>query len=158
MVKKRLFLKKNQQESKYFGFTLIECLLAMFVLSIICLLFSAIIKNAAVTTNYLQNEKEKIWQIFLIQVENELQNCHYEKTETNQIRLRNKKNNHVVSIEFKLGKIVKVENGGYQPLLIGVEQVVFKEENKAVEIYVKFENQVNVQGKWIVTREHEDET
>lgn len=121
------------------------------------MLFSASIKNAAIVTNQLKSERQKEWQIFVIQLENELRNCRYENTQIKKIMLRNKKNNKQVWIEHKLGKIVKVENGGYQPLLMGVKQVRFVEEDKSVVIKVIFENNLNVTAKWIITREHEYE-
>ncbi|MGX7200876.1 prepilin-type N-terminal cleavage/methylation domain-containing protein [Enterococcus plantarum] len=152
-----LKLRKSNLRNDLLGFTLLESLLALFLLSIICMLFSASIKNAAIVTNQLKSERQKEWQIFVIQLENELRNCRYENTQINKIMLRNKKNNKQVWIEHKLGKIVKVENGGYQPLLMGVKQVRFVEEDKSVVIKVIFENNLNVTAKWIITREHEYE-
>ncbi|MGM0218114.1 competence protein ComGF [Enterococcus sp. AZ126] len=148
-------LKKSKRQNRFLGFTLLECLLALLLLSIICMLFSASIKNAAIVTNHLNNVGEKEWQIFLIQLENELKNCHYERTQPNKIILRNKKNNKPVWIEHKLDKLVKVDNGGYQPLLIGVKQAAFMEQDKTIIIKVAFENNLNVVAKWIITQEHE---
>lgn len=157
MEKRALYLSKNNRQHKFSGFTLIECLLALLLLSIICLLFSASIKNAVVVTTRLKSEREKEWQIFMIQLENEVKNCHYEKTQANKIILTNTKNNKKVLIEHKLGKIVKVENGGYQPLLTEVKQAIFKEEGKYVMIEVTFENDVYAAAKWIITGNHTHE-
>ncbi|OJG92785.1 prepilin-type N-terminal cleavage/methylation domain-containing protein [Enterococcus silesiacus] len=128
------------------------------LLSIICLLFSASIKNAAAVTRQLKKVKEKEWHIFVIQLENELKNCYYERTQANKIVLRNQKNNKPIWIEYKLGKIVKVENGGYQPLLTEVEQADFIEEGKAILIKVTLEENLNVAAKWIITQEHENQS
>ncbi|MBM7688808.1 prepilin-type N-terminal cleavage/methylation domain-containing protein [Enterococcus ureilyticus] len=157
MEKRQLALKRSSSYDKYLGFTLIECLLALLILSSICLLFSACIKNVAVVTKQLKSEREKEWHIFLIQLENELVNCYYEKTQTNKIVLKNKKNGNVVWIEYKLGKIVKVENGGYQPLLTEVKTATFNEEGKTIVIKVSFENNLNQTAKWIITQEHKHE-
>ncbi|WP_348920598.1 competence type IV pilus minor pilin ComGF [Enterococcus rotai] len=157
MEKRALYLRKNNRQHKFSGFTLIECLLALLVLSIICLLFSASIKNAVVVTSRLKSEREKEWQIFMIQLENEVKSCHYEKTQSNKIILTNTKNNKKVWIEHKLGKIVKVDNGGYQPLLTEVKQAIFKEEGKYVMIEVTFENDVCVAAKWIIAGNHKHE-
>lgn len=157
MEKKELHLKKSNSQNNFSGFTLIECLLALFLLSIICLLFSAFIKNATVVTKQLKSEQEKEWHIFVIQLENELKNCRYEKTQANKIILKNKKNKKPVWIEYKLGKIIKVENGGYQPLLVEVKQAHFIEKGKGIKIKVTFENNLNVTANWIITKEHEYE-
>lgn len=105
----------------------------------------------------LKSVREKEWHIFVIQLENELKNCYYEKTQANKIILRNRKNNKPVWIEYKLGKIVKVENGGYQPLLTEVKQADFIEEGTAVLMKVVLEENLNVTAKWIITQEHENE-
>lgn len=149
--------KKRLIKNSYDGFTLLECLLALFILSTICLLFTAVIKNVAIVTKQLENETDKAWQIFLIQLENELKNCRYERTQENKIILKNNKNANGVWIEFKLGKIVKVENGGYQPLLTRVAEAKFIEENNSVKISITFENQLATEAKWIITQEHENE-
>ncbi|OJG27527.1 prepilin-type N-terminal cleavage/methylation domain-containing protein [Enterococcus caccae] len=127
---------------------------ALLLLSIICMLFSATIKNATVVTTQLKSEREKEWQIFVIQIENEMKNSSYEKTQPNKIILRNKQNNKSVWIEFKLGKIVKVENGGYHPLLMEVKEANFREDGNCVMIEVIFENDLAVTMKWIIPKEH----
>ncbi|MEI5991519.1 competence type IV pilus minor pilin ComGF [Enterococcus crotali] len=157
MEKSRLHSRKNDRQTHFSGFTLIECLFSLLLLSIICLLFSASVKNAAVVSKRLQSVREKEWHIFVIQLENELKNCYYEKTQANKIILKNQKNNKPVWIEYKLGKIVKVENGGYQPLLTEVKQAVFIEEGTAILMKVTLEENLNVAAKWIITQEHENE-
>lgn len=157
MDKKFSQLSERKNRNKFLGFTLIECVLAFFLLSLICMLFSASIKNVAVVTRHLKSEREKEWHIFVIQLENELKNCYYERTQVDKIIFKNKKNNKTVWIQHKLGKIVKVENGGYHPLLTGVRKANFIEENKSVVIKVTFENNSNNIAKWIITQEHENE-
>lgn len=157
MEKSRLHSRKNDRQNHFSGFTLIECLFSLLLLSIICLLFSASIKNAAIVSKRLQSVREKEWHIFVIQLENELKNCYYEKTQANKIILKNQKNNKPVWIECKLGKIVKVENGGYQPLLTEVKQAVFIEEGTAILMKVTLEENLDVAAKWIITQEHENE-
>ncbi|MEI5995050.1 competence type IV pilus minor pilin ComGF [Candidatus Enterococcus mansonii] len=155
MGKKRLLLKRNK--NNYSGFTLFECLLALLLLSTICLLFSSSLKAVATVTSQLKDQRVKEWQIFLIQLENELKDCYYETTQTNKMILKNKRNKASIWIEYKLGKIVKVENGGFQPLLTEVKQANFTEENKAVRINVTFDSGVEVTAKWIITQEHQNE-
>ncbi|MBO0440883.1 competence type IV pilus minor pilin ComGF [Candidatus Enterococcus ikei] len=157
MEKKFSPLRKSKSKNNFGGFTLIECLLALLLLSIICMLFSTSINHIAVVRRHLESEREKEWHIFVIQLENEIKDCRYEKTQENKMILKNKKNNKPVWIEYKLGKIVKVENGGYQPLLTEVKQANFIEENKSVTIDVSFENNKNFTAKWIIPKEQENE-
>lgn len=149
--------KKKQKISNYRAFTLLECLLSLMILSFLCLLFSAMINNIAVTSKYMKKTEEKEWQIFLIQLENELKDCSYEFTTENKIVLKNNKNNHSVWIENKLGKIVKVDNGGFQPLLINVKKAKFFDKKNYVSIEVIFTNNRSYFGKWIIRKEHLDE-
>lgn len=157
MEKHNFYLKKNKSKAIFSGFTLMESLLALVVLSVICMLFSASIKNATVVTTQLKSEREKEWHIFVIQLENELKNCYYKKTEASKIILINRKNDKHVWIEHKLGKIIKVENGGYQPLLTEVKQAEFTEENSVVMLKAKFEDGMIMSAKWVITVEQEDE-
>ncbi|MHC5229912.1 competence type IV pilus minor pilin ComGF [Enterococcus sp. LJL99] len=149
--------KKQQVAIEFKAFTLIECLLSLMILSFLCLLFSALIKNVVVTTKYMENAEEKEWQVFLLQLENELKNCTYEFTTTNKIVFKNNKNKHSVWIENKLEKIVKVDNGGFQPLLINVKQATFCDMGNYVSIEVTFTNNRSYFGKWVIGKEHLDE-
>jgi competence protein ComGF len=153
MVMKDLYLRKN---SNHAGFTLIECILALFILGIICLLFSALVKNTAVVSRILKSEKEKEWHVFVIQLENELLDCEYKEIQDNKIIYRNPKKDRDIWIEYKRGKIVKVENGGYQPLLIGVQHVTFKKEGYFVVITAIFENEKEYTAKWKIGRKSKE--
>lgn len=145
-----LFTRRSQQKNnhRFSGFTLIECLVSLMILSLMCLFFSTAIRHVVNVTHHLQSENERMWHIFLIQLEHELKNCQYQKIEDQAIVLINQTNQHQVQIVFKKGKIIKVDNGGYQPLLMNVKEIVFKEEGKSIYLTVFFENQVTVSGKW----------
>lgn len=149
--------KKQKLIIDYKAFTLIECLLSLIILSFLCLLFSALIKNIIVTTKYMKNTEEKEWQIFLIQLENELKDCTYEYTTDKKIVLTNNKNQHSVWIENKLEKVVKVDNGGFQPLLVNVKEAIFNDKGNYVSIKVTFTNNRFYVGKWIIGKDRLDE-
>ncbi|GGC87054.1 competence type IV pilus minor pilin ComGF [Enterococcus wangshanyuanii] len=154
MVKNSFSLNKNKN---YAGFTLIECLLALFLLSIICLLFSAVIKNAKVVSEVLKSEKEKEWHIFVIQLENELAGCQFKEIQGNKMIYENPKKERNILIEYKLGKIIKVDNGGYQPLLIDVREVDFKKEDDFVVIRAVFKNEQQYSARWSIIKGNEEE-
>lgn len=149
-----LFQKKIK---RYYlkGFTISECLVSLLVLSIICLLFSSILTNVRVTTVQLKNSSKKEWQVFLIQLENELKSCQYQSVDINKFIFKNKKNEKIIWVEFKLGKIVKVENGGYQPMLMNVKQAVFEEESNYIRLTIIFEDEVKTMAKLKVEKKYE---
>ncbi|MBO0470965.1 prepilin-type N-terminal cleavage/methylation domain-containing protein [Enterococcus sp. DIV0242_7C1] len=154
MLKNSFPLNRNKE---YAGFTLIECLLALFLLSIICLLFSAAIKHAKVVSEILKSEKEKEWHIFVIQLENELAGCAFKVIQGNKMIYENPKKERGIWIEYKLGKIVKVDNGGYQPLLIDVHEADFKEEDDFVVIRAVFKNGQQYSARWSMIKTNEKE-
>lgn len=149
--------RKQKLLIEYKAFTLIECLLALMIVSFLCILFSFLITNVSSTIRYMENTEEKEWQVFLIQLENELKSCTYEFTNENKIVLKNKKNKHTVLIVNKLSKIVKVDNGGFQPLLLNVKQAMFSDKENYVSIEVTFTNNRRYFGKWVIGKEHMNE-
>lgn len=140
MRKRLLLLSANSRKSQFAGFTLLECLLALFLFSIICLLSSGYAKNAQVIGRNLQNASEKEWHIFLIQLENELEDCTFLSAESECLTFYDEENRYTVLIEFKQQKIVKSANGGYQPLLTRVKTAVFSQENQRIQLQLCFEN------------------
>lgn len=140
MRKRLLLLNVNSRRSLFAGFTLLECLLALFLFSIICLLSSGYAKNAQVTGRHLQNASEKEWHIFLIQLENELEGCTFLSAEADRLTLYDEEKRYTVLIEYKQQKIIKSANGGYQPLLTQVKSAVFNQENQRIQLQLDFEN------------------
>ena len=53
---------------KYAGFTMLECLVALVVLSCMCQLFQLMIQQSFIGNQYLKNNDSKSWHIFLIQI------------------------------------------------------------------------------------------
>lgn len=150
MEKKLLASRANDAKLRYNGFTLLESLLALFLFSVICLLASGYIRNAQVISKHLQNASEKEWHIFLIQLENELEECTLVSVMPNQLLFFDKKNQYEVLIEFKQKKLIKSANGGYQPLLTQVETAVFIQNEDKIALQVCFENDKNKEAVLIV--------
>lgn len=140
MEQRHLVLNANSRKNRLLGFTLLESIMALFLFSVICMLASGYVKNAQVIGSHLQNTSEKEWHIFLIQLEKELEGCRLISAEANLLTFHDVSQNYTVLIEFKKNKIVKSANGGYQPMLMRVEAVVFKQEKQRVQIQLRFEN------------------
>ncbi|WP_321385550.1 competence type IV pilus minor pilin ComGF [uncultured Enterococcus sp.] len=139
---KRLFFPSSADDkrSRFIGFTLLECLLSLFLFSVICLLGSGYIKNVQVLSRHLQNTSEKEWHIFLIQLENELEGCEFVSVESDSLTFYDSIREYTVRIEHKKQKIIKTANGGYQPMLTKVDSAVFKQTDRKIELQLHFED------------------
>lgn len=87
------------------GFTLLECLLSLMILGLSVLLINGIIRQMPQVNQQLFARKDQEWQIFLIQLERELQTCTYVSVSPYTLFLKSSKEN-VVTIE-SMGKSVK---------------------------------------------------
>lgn len=129
------------------GFTLIECLLALMVLSISLLMVDAIIKQIPQVNQQLSARKDQEWHIFLLQLERELAACTYISVTTYTLILHNAQNK-TVTIDRINGVIRKRENNGYQPLLTEVSGLTYQKINESIRFTVTFENGEQKIGQW----------
>ncbi len=129
------------------GFTLIECLLALVVLSVSLLMVDGIIKQIPQVNQQLSDRKDQEWHIFLLQLERELATCTYISVSDYTLFLRSAENN-IVTIDRINGVIRKRDNGGYQPLLTEVRGLNYQKVNESIRFTVTFENGVQKIGQW----------
>lgn len=129
------------------GFTLIECLLALVVLSVSLLMVDGIIKQIPQVNQQLSDRKDQEWHIFLLQLERELATCTYISVTEYTLFLRSAENN-VVTIDWINGVIRKRDNNGYQPLLTEVSGLIYQKINESIRFTVTFENGVQKIGQW----------
>lgn len=124
---------------KYAGFTMLECLVALVVLSCMCQLFQLMIQQSFIGNQYLKNNDSKSWHIFLIQLEKECQKLVFQTGSAQEISFLDSETNKTISIQIKEDKIIKRVNGkGYQPLLIGIKNGQFKNEGQSFTLEVTF--------------------
>ncbi|EJH6408013.1 TPA: ComGF family competence protein [Enterococcus faecalis] len=124
---------------KYAGFTMLECLVALVVLSCMCQLFQLMIQQSFIGNQYLKNNDSKSWHIFLIQLEKECQKLVFQTGSAQEISFLDSETNKTISIQIKEDKIIKRVNGkGYQPLLIGIKNGQFKNEGQSFTLKVTF--------------------
>lgn len=124
---------------KYAGFTILECLVALVVLSCMCQLFQLMIQQSFIGNQYLKNNDSKSWHIFLIQLEKECQKLVFQTGSAQEISFLDSETNKTISIQIKEDKIIKRVNGkGYQPLLIGIKNGQFKNEGQSFTLEVTF--------------------
>ncbi|WCG07515.1 competence type IV pilus minor pilin ComGF [Enterococcus gallinarum] len=110
------------------GFTLLECLLSLMILGLSVLLINGIIRQMPQVNQQLFARKDQEWQIFLIQLERELQTCTYVSVSPYTLFLKSSKEN-VVTIDRINGKVRKRDNNGYHPLLTEVSLIYFEKRH-----------------------------
>ncbi len=129
------------------GFTLLECLLSLMILGLSVLLINGIIRQMPQVNQQLFARKDQEWQIFLIQLERELQTCTYVSVSPYTLFLKSSKEN-VVTIDRINGKVRKRDNNGYRPLLTEVSLIYFEKKASSIQFTVTFENGEVRIGQW----------
>ena len=138
--------------SKSSGFTLLESLVALLMLSGILLLLSGLIKHANKMEQAISGYHQLEWEVFLLQLDNELEEVNYLSSTSHEINgeVENAEG-EIVAVTIKKNKqrIVKSQSNGFQPLLTGVNQFVCKENNHGVDFIVTFVDGKKKEGTWI---------
>lgn len=133
------------------GFTLIECLVALFVLGLNMLMLTAILQQAPRINQQLVNRKEQEWQVFLIQLEHELRNCQFVAVDTYVLYLVSAENKPV-TID-RINHIVrKRDNNGYHPLLTEVTEIRFQQVGQSIVFRVTFTDGEKKSGQWKINQ------
>lgn len=137
--------------SKNSGFTLLECLVALLMLSGVLLLFSSLIQHAHKMEQSLSGYHQLEWEIFLLQLDNEMENVKYKQSSRGEIVGETESEGRTVTVVINTvnKKIVKHQSGGYHPLLTGVKEFVCQENNQGVDFRVTFTDGKQKSGTWI---------
>lgn len=133
------------------GFTLLESLVALLMLSGILLLLSGLIQHAHKMEQALSGYHQLEWEIFLLQLDNELHEVKYIGTSQTEISTEIESKGKMVPLVIKKvnNRIIKRQSGGNQPLLMGVNQFVCQEKNNGVDFVVTFIDGKKKEGTWI---------
>ena len=130
------------------GFTLLESLVALLMLSCILLLLSSLIQHAHKLEENLSSYQQIEGEIFLLQLDNEMENLQYEQTTSREIWAQTAQKEQVIIKKYQ-DKLIKEQSKGYQPLLTGVKQFVCQENNYGVDFVVTFTDGKQKKGTWI---------
>ena len=133
------------------GFTLLESLVALLMLSGILLLLSGLIQHAPKMEQALSGYHQLEWEVFLLQLDNELHEVKYIGTSQTEISTEIESKGKMVPLVIKKvnNRIIKRQSGGNQPLLMGVNQFVCQEKNNGVDFVVTFTDGKKKEGTWI---------
>ncbi|WP_427813070.1 competence type IV pilus minor pilin ComGF [Enterococcus sp. 22-H-5-01] len=137
--------------SKTRGFTLLESLVALLMLSGILLLLSGVIRHVDKVEQALSGYHQLEWEVFLLQLDNELMDFDYEATTQHEIIGKKLIEDETapLSIQRSKQKIIKRQSNGYQPLLTNVKRFDCQEKNQGVEFIVTFTDEKQKTGTWI---------
>lgn len=136
------------KESRNAGFTLLECLVALLVLSGMLLTFSFLIQAGRQLIDTVSGSREKEFEVFLQQLENEVQGYQLAEVKDNTISFLQDKT--VIKIRWINNRVDKTP--GTQPLLTGVRHFTAVQAGHSIEMEVVFEDGTVCIGKWIQPR------
>lgn len=148
MKVKAIKLKKSNKSWQ--GFTLLEAMVGLMVLSLSMLLFTGLLENAKFLEKYLAHSEEKNWSIFLLQLESECRGYNINEVKSNQIKFVHSTTNEAFFLKYKNGKIIKSKNKGYQPLLLNVKAANFEKSTSGAKLSVLLENGIEKQSNLTV--------
>ena len=125
--------------NKVKAFTLLEALIALFVLSGSVLLFQSMTRLLASEVQTRQHSEQREWLLFADQLEVELTRSSFEKGENN--RLYMKQDGKVIAFGKASGQDFRKTNAngkGYQPMVYDVKKAEISQENELVRIRLLF--------------------
>ncbi|MGT2547622.1 competence type IV pilus minor pilin ComGF [Streptococcus intermedius] len=125
--------------NKVKAFTLLESLIALFVLSGSVLLFQSMTRLLASEVQTRQHSEQREWLLFADQLEVELTRSSFEKVENN--RLYMKQDGKVIAFGKASGQDFRKTNAngkGYQPMVYDVKKAEISRENELVRIRLLF--------------------
>ncbi|KXT77910.1 competence type IV pilus minor pilin ComGF [Streptococcus sp. DD13] len=134
-----MFLKNKEVPA----FTLLECLVALFVMSGSLLVFQGLTSLVHQEVQYLSTNVQKDWSLFVDQFRTELDGVVLEKVEQNRLLVRKRKQQLAFALSGA-GDFRKTDHKGkgYQPMLYGLSTVRVREKNGLVHFQFTFENGV----------------
>lgn len=125
--------------NKVKAFTLLEALIALFVLSGSVLLFQSMTRLLASEVQTRQHSEQREWLLFADQLEVELTRSSFEKVENNRLYMN--QDGKVIAFGKASGQDFRKTNAngkGYQPMVYDVKKTEISRENELVRIRLLF--------------------
>lgn len=140
---------KAKLKNRSRGFTLLECLVALLVLSGSILLLHGLIKHIGKVEEQLSVYHSREWEVGILQLEHELKGFNYVKTEPLRIVLNDGSENQA-KIERSNSTVRKSYKGGHQPLFTQVYSFNCRQVGQVVELNVTFNDGTKKKGIWVI--------
>lgn len=142
--------------SLWAGFTLIECLVSLTIISLFFLIISGTFQQSQKIRQQVETREELEWQIFLIQFDKITEKGTFRSVSSTGL-VFNRHELHegkVVGLAIKYSAknqyIYLSNNGGTEPILTQVQSLVFERVNQTILFTVTFLNGDEKVGKWTI--------
>ena len=137
-IRKYCMLKKTKQLA---GFTLLECLIALLVLSGGLLVFDGLSRLMKQEVQYQMQDRQKEWLVFSEQLRLELEETRLVKVENNRLYV-DKKGQGLAFGQSKSDDFRKTNDKGqgYQPMIYGLTSSQIHQSEKLVQIDLVFDD------------------
>lgn len=155
------FLRLNKTGRLYEknkGFTLIECAVALLVLSLFLLGTLGVFQQSKQVQQAVYGRNMQEWHVFLLQFEDKLTEGEYSRVTSNKIYY-NKRNTTTnreyecrIELNMKRHEIAIREKNGYEPILTEVKNLQFRKSKQYVLFTVTFLNGEQKNGKWTIEK------
>ncbi|MDG5470790.1 competence type IV pilus minor pilin ComGF [Jeotgalibacillus sp. ET6] len=140
---KRVFNKDNA------GFTLVEAVLCLAVLTIIAALMPLLYVNLYSVNHQLEESVHKEWDLFSIQFRKEVMLHDVEKVETRKLTLKSKEGDTIV-FSFYGSLLRRQVNGtGHEVYLTAIKDLSFSSSDGMIGLEVKFINEKQREGRFM---------
>lgn len=120
--------------------TLLECLVALLVISGSMLVYQGLTKLISSNVHYLSTNRQEDWLLFSQQLHSELAESQFVKLEGDKLYVKRGQQ------ELAFGKSkdhdfrkTNADGRGYQPMLMGLKKASFKEESGLIRLELTFE-------------------
>ncbi|KAF1301925.1 competence type IV pilus minor pilin ComGF [Candidatus Enterococcus willemsii] len=136
------------------GFTLLECVIALLLLSLSLLVIPTMIQQSKRINHHVLGRDDQTWHVFLIQLENKLSEGEFSHIKNNKIyfyKFREKTNvpyECQIELNQTKGELVIREDGGYEPILTEVQSLRVIQEVNRVLIEITFLNGEVKKSQW----------
>lgn len=143
-------------KNKYAGFTLVECLVVLLLMSGLFLMLSGTFRQSSLIRERIEGREVLEWQIFLIQFDQIAEKGTFKNMNNTGLVFTRKElhEGRVVSMAIKhhseKNYIYLSNNGGHEPILTQVKALKFEKQDESVLFTVTFLNGEKKIGKWTI--------
>lgn len=120
----------------YQGFTLAECLISLVVLMGLLLFLKPFLSMITQVDNHITKDNYLELLIGKIQIESEIKEMTFQKIENNKLYYLSEDDEKIVFEQYKNMIRKTNDSKGHQPIVMGVDIVVFSEEEGLVKMEV----------------------
>ena len=123
------------------AFTLLECLVALLVISGSVLVYNGLTTSVSKNIRYLSDNSQSNWLLFAQQLRTELATCQFDRVDKNKLYVI-KGNQALAFGQYKSGDFRKTNASGqgYQPMLFGLKSSAISQNGNIVRIDLSFQD------------------